>query len=140
MPESAGIVGHHIGLPGDMVVCCHVSVLPLVERTVTQEVRSRRGRRSGTFCRPRQSGPVVRGNPHSAFADIGVGGEDIFVGNDGREFQVRDRNATAWVGGGDQRSLDLLRKLETPQEWVREDAGCVKPHATHATLARIRCA
>ena len=90
VPETTRVVGHNVGLFGNVVVSWHVTVSPLMQRVETEQIGPG-GRGSGRpLVGPRQGGPVVGGHPQCAFRHVMGVGQHVLVGHQGRQFQVRN--------------------------------------------------
>ena len=133
-----GIVRHDVGCPGDVIMPGHVTMLSLVERIQAEEVsaRGRGGRRA--FVGPRERGTVVGGHPDRALGNGVLPGQDVLVGNEGRQLQIRDRNGTPGARGSDEGGLDVRGESLTPEERASASAGVgCKPDAAHAAPTSI---
>lgn len=101
-----------------------------------EEIGPRGAGGSGASGGPGEGGPIVAGEPSSAFRN-GVRcqlNERMFVRQSPRKFQVRNGNGAAAIVTGDQRLLDGARKERAPDNRCRVGA---EPDAAHTALAGV---
>ena len=88
VPASAGVVGHSIGGPRDVVVQGGVAVVPLVKGVETEEVGTSGAGGRRTFSGPRQGRLVVPSEPNRVFSDGEMVGNNRFVGDGTSKFKI----------------------------------------------------
>jgi hypothetical protein len=86
MPQTARIVGHDIGVTGDVIMRSDIAMLALVQGIESEEISTCRRSGGRAFVGPGQGSAVVRCDPQGELCHWSRAGEDVFVRNDGRQF------------------------------------------------------
>jgi hypothetical protein len=114
VPQTAGVVGHDIGLAGNVVMGGNITMMALVHGIQAEKVGTGGYGGRGSRGRPQQGCAVVRGQPNGTFGQGGVRCEDVFVGNHGGELQVRDGEDACGIGNGDHGGANPARERGAP--------------------------
>lgn len=129
VPEPTGVVGHDVGTASNVILLRDVTVAPLMEGIQTEEVRACGGSDGGAFIRPRKSDLIVGHHPQSVFANVPMLSDTVLVGDEGGQFEIRDRQRTLRVLEGDECLTNPFRNLVEPYTAFR--FVCRKPNAAH---------
>lgn len=138
MPQAGAIIGHDIGGSRNVAGFRNVTVVALVNAVKPEQVccGSRSG--SGMFVVPRYAGDVVPKGEHCSAMTVDELGENVLLGQQSCQFQVRVGNVAVWIVKRYQTSCDVRGEWCSPQHRVKVGlGGRWYPHTTHAASGRI---
>jgi hypothetical protein len=139
VPEAGAVVGHDVGVSGDVGEAGEVAIVPLVKGLEAKQVRRGAGGSGGALGLPGKGGGVVSERMDGALATINLMDKDVVLSNGAGELKVRVGDGPRGVVITHEIALDGERERSTPE---KGGDGTVlirdKEHASHARSGSIR--